>query len=269
LKIKFLCIFILVIFTAPCVFAAPLENLVSSNHAAQMRSGGSLIIESQLRNSAPLLMPQDGNLQILISGIRNDINPNVIVEALYLYRKPAAHHTSAENWDNAQKTGVFNQIVALSTLTGIQYFSASRNSMRTFYEHSSIIDGPQTKNPRSDPVYSQPPQSLTLYARQKDLTFGDNIYQYNYVNTANAAFFVQENVTSLNYGIIPAIGRGNLKSIIAIFDCGDSILIYIASMAKAFSLLGMGDRISNSFSNRAEAILSWLTGRLDREIFSQ
>jgi hypothetical protein len=139
--------------------------------------------------------------------------------------------------------------------------------MRTFYEYSAVIDNPQTGNVLPDPVFSQLPETLALYARQRDLTFGDNIYRYSYVNTVDAVFFAQENITALSYGIIRAIGRGNLQSIIALIDCGDSILIYTVSMARAASLPGMGDRVSSSFKNRAEAALNWLTGRLNTYIF--
>ena len=47
-------------------------------------------------------------------------------------------------------------------------------------------------------------------------------------------------------------------------DAGEYILIYAVSMAKAASLPGMNDRIGSSFSNRAEAILQWITRGADR-----
>jgi hypothetical protein len=111
------------------------------------------------------------------------------------------------------------------------------------------------------------PASLTLYVRQNDLTFGDNVYRYYFVVTQDAVIFTQENVTAMSYGMIPVIGRGNLRSVLAIIDCGDAVLIYAVSMARASSIPGMGGRINNSFTNRAEAILKWLTGRLDNELF--
>jgi len=255
------------IFIVPCAFSVPLDGIVSSAHEALLRSGNEIIIETQLRNPVPRLMPFNIELRQFIAGVHSALGSSIMVEALYLYQKPVRFHTSASLWDSGQKTGVFNQITALSTLTGIQYFSASRNSMRTFYETSAVIDGPQTKKNLPDPVFSQPPAALTLYARQKDLTFGDNVYRYDYVCSSNIIYFVQENVTSLTYGIIPAIGRGNLRSVIAIIDCGDSLLMYAVSMAKAASLPGIGDRISSSFSNRASAILGWLTARLNSTIF--
>jgi hypothetical protein len=252
---------------AVCVFPIPLENLISADHAAQLRNmEQGRIIEAQLKNPAPVLMPNHSGLRQYVTEAMNQLNPNILVEALYLYLKPPHLKTDSDSWDDRQKIKVFNQITAISTLTGIQYYSSSRGAMRTFYEYSNIIDGPITKKPLSDPVFTQLPAVLTVFARQKDLTFGDNIYRYDYVNTPDAVFFTQENITSLNYGIIPVIGKGNLRSVMAVIDCGDIILIYAASMAKSASLPGLSDRISSSFSNRAQAVLYWFSDRLNKEL---
>jgi len=262
-----LLIVLMVLFFAPRAFSLPLENIVLPEYAAQLRSSNEIILEAQLRNPAPMLLPANFELKQFIGSVQNTLNPSLMVEALYLYKKPDAFHTSIYSWDERQKTGIFNQITAISSLAGIQYFSASRNAMRTFYEVSGVIDGPQTRNPLPDPSFSQLPASYSLYARQRDLTFGDNVYRYDYVNRNDIIYFSQENMTSLTYGIIPAIGRGSLRSVIAIIDCGDSILVYALSMARAASLPGMGDRISSSFSNRAAAVLGWLTSRLNSQVF--
>jgi len=264
---QLLFIFILSAAAVLCVFSAPLETLVPLSRAAELNTSEDMIIETQLKNPSPKLLPQNNELRQFVNKIKNALNPGMMVEALYLYKKPASFYSSVYVWEEEQKTKVFNQMLAISTLTGIQYHSSSRNILRTFYEYSNIIDEPAAKNPLPDPVFLKPPESLTVYARQKDLTFGDNIYRYDCTSTKDAIFFVQENITSLTYGVIPAIGKGNLRSIVAVIDCGESILIYAVSMAKAFSLPGMGDRISSSFSNRAEAVLNWLTGRLNSEIF--
>jgi hypothetical protein len=250
----FLTSFILI----PCAFSVPLENIVPS-YAARLRSTGDLITEVQQRDLSPKLLPSDSELRQFFTKGTESLNPNIMVESLYLYKKPQY----SGDWDNAQKTGLYNQLLAISTLTGIQYYSASRGAMRTLFEYSRVIDGPDTKNVLPDPVYSVPPAQLALYSRQKDLTFGDNIYRYNYAAAADGIFFIQENVTSLNYSLVPAIGKGNLRSIMAVFDCGDVLLIYIASMAKAVPVPGMGERIGTSFSNRAEAILKWFINRAE------
>ena len=263
-------VFFFFVFCLPAVLSAlPLENLVSPSHAQRLFENGEMIVETQLSNNPfPVLLPDNDELHQIITNARASFKPNIFVETLYLYKKPENYHSDFNTWDETQKTGILNQALALGTLTGVQYFSSSRNVPRTFYEHSTVIDGPQTKKPLPDPVYLSLPAALTLYARQKDLTFGDNIYRYDYEIKRDFIVFTQENVTSLSIGIINAIGKGNLRSAIAVIDCGDSLLIYAVSMVKALTLSSLRDRISNSFSSRAEAILKWFTNRLDNQLFN-
>jgi len=249
-------------------FALPLENLLSANQITQLNSRDKPVIETQLSNPSPRIIPQNAELNQLVNSVISSIKPNMMIESLFLYKKPADYHTSDFVWDNDQRLAVFNQLTAISSLTGIQYFSTSRNAMRVFYEYSRIIDGPAGKTTLADPVHTRIPASLTLYARQKDSTFGENVYRYDYSSNMHAIYFRQENVTGLSYGIVPVIGKGNLRSVMAFYDCGDSILIYSASMVNALSLPGLSDRVSNSFRSRAEAVLSWFTGRLNNNLFN-
>ena len=244
-------------------FSAPYEELILPQYAAKLPLGGA-VTETQIKNPTLKQLPMHGELRQFVNSIMISLEPNVAVETLFLYKKPA----QADSWNDAQRTQLFNKMLALSTLSGIQYYSATRGAMRTFYEFSQVIDSPNTQKTLPDPTYPQPPASITLYARQKDLTFGDNIYRYDFKTTRDAFFFTQENITALNYGIIPAVGKNKLQSVFAVIDCGDSLLIYAVSMAKTASVLGMGDRIGSSFGNRAEAVLEWFTGKAD-SVFSE
>ena len=216
----------------------------------------------QFKNNSPLLIPNNDTLKNLVESVRSQLGPSVIVETLLLYSKPEGANTSG--WSLEELTALYNQALSLSTLAGIQYYSASRGAMRTFYDSSSIIDNPTAKNPLPDPVFSTPRAELTIYARQKDTTFGDNIYQYTYRYFPGALVFIQENLTDLKVGIFTAVKKNNLHSVVAMLDAGNQILIYAVSMAKATTFPGMNDSIGASFSNRAEAILEWAAAGADR-----
>jgi hypothetical protein len=245
-------------FIIPFVFSIPLEELTGAENANRLRS--SPVSETQLGKPALKLLPALPDLRQFVANSMTSLDPTLAVETLYLYKKP----NPAVIWNEDLRTALFNQMTALSTLAGIEYFSATRNTMRTFYEFSSVIDSPSSKNPLSDPVFNKSPAQYTLFARQKDLTFGDNIYRYDYKTTEGALFFIQENMTSMNYGIIPAVGKNKLRSVLAVIDCGDSLLIYAVSMAKAASIPGMTDRIGNSFKNRADAVYKWFASGADK-----
>ena len=241
--------------------AVLIESLIGQEKTAALLAGEKLIL-SQFNGVQPRYIPQRPSLITLVDTIRRDLEPSVMVETLFVYEKP--ENAKKEAWSAEEEAKLYNGILALSTLAGLQYYSASRGAMRTFYETSSVIDGQSTKRPIPDPVFSRPPARLTIQARQKDLTFGDNIYQYDYYSEADAFFFIQQNLTSLSYGIIPAVSKNKLQSVAAIIDAGNYLLVYIASMSKAVSLPGMKERIGNSFANRSEAIFNWFSGQADK-----
>ncbi|MDR2739130.1 MAG: hypothetical protein LBB68_04795 [Treponema sp.] len=239
-------------------FSASLEELIGADRAAELTASNP-ITEVQHRDILPRLLPRDDRLQRLIDQEMEALGPSILVESLYRYEKPV--HASRETWTEAERTGLYNACLSISSLEGIEYFSFSRNRMRTFYETSTVIDNPDTKRPRPDPAYGTPPAELRIYARQKDLTFGDNIYQYTYYAYPHSLISVQENISAMNVGPIIVVGKDRLRSVVAVLDAGDSLLVYMASMAKAASFPGMKERVGRSFSSRAEAILTWFAGR--------
>jgi hypothetical protein len=258
---KFMSLFFLMAAIAGPVSSLSLEEALGPARAVELANQGTLTAV-QTRKGQPLLIPEHAYTREIIHAAIADLDPGIIVESLFLYTKPAG--ASTESWTEAERTALYNEALALSSLAGIQYFSTSRNTMRTFYETSVIVDGPETKKPRPDPVFAVPPAELTLYARQKDLTFGENLYRYVYHARPDALIFIQENLSDMYNGIIRAVGRNRLRTTVAVLDAGDHLLIYTASLVKAAAIPGMKGRIGASFSTRAEAILGWFSGRADQ-----
>ncbi|MDR0602010.1 MAG: hypothetical protein LBG42_06465 [Treponema sp.] len=257
--------FILAVFP---VFSVSLEELAGPERAAALRNG-ELLSHVQLKNPRPALLPGHAAVRTLIGEIERNLSPGIIVETLSLYKKPGRTRINVDgavsgSWTEEERRNLYNEALAISSLAGIQYYSATRKTMRTFYETSAVITNPETKRPLPDPVYTVPPEELVLYARQKDLTFGDNIYRYEYRTGADFLIFTQENLTAMNVGIITAVGKNRLRSLVAVLDAEDSLLVYAASMARASAFPGLGERIGNSFTNRTKAILQWFTGKADR-----
>ncbi|MDR0403182.1 MAG: hypothetical protein LBH35_06290 [Treponema sp.] len=257
--------FLLLLMVPPAFAQSPqpaqsLTDLVGAERAASLVRGGTLS-SFQNKNPRPALVPSNDFVKNMADEMIRSLRPSFFVENLSLYRKPPAR---GRPWTDSERTALYNESLALSSLAGIQYYSASRKEMRTFYETSTVVSGSDGKNPLPDPVYAVPPPQLVVYARQKDLSFGDNVYRYNYYARPESLVFVQENLSSMNYGIIPAVGKNKLRSIVAVLDAEEYLLIYAVSMAKAASLPGMGERVGNSFSTRAEAILGWFKGQADK-----
>jgi hypothetical protein len=245
---------------ASFLWGATLEELSGPEAAAKLRAGKTLT-EVQLKKPVPRLAPSHAAFRSLLDENMETLAPGILVEGLLRYEKPEG---AGSSWTKAERSALFNGTMALSSLEGVQYYSASRKTMRTFYEYSRVIESPDSRRALPDPFYPEPPALLTLYARQKDLTFGENVYRYDYRAGEDFLAFVQENLTAMNAGIIPAVGKNKLRSVVAVIDAEDSLLVYVASLAKAAAIPGMGERIGSSFTSRVEAILKWFVGRADR-----
>jgi hypothetical protein len=249
----------------PGVSAAPdLASLTGKTIAAELLQG-KLLSDARFGNVDPSLMPYHAKLRGIFAENAASLEPSMLVESLYLHKKPARFGWGA--WTAAEKTEVLNALVSISTLAGIEYYSRSRGSMRTFYEKSAVINDPRQKIPRPDPAFSpdEAPSGLTIYARQKDLSFGDNVYRYDYFIGDEAIIFTQTNCNALSYGIIPLAAKEKLRVLAAVLDAGPFFLIYAASMTRAPSFPGLKKKAGDSFASRAEALIKWFTLRIDGE----
>jgi hypothetical protein len=256
-----LAVLLLALAAAPS-FAGPPGGLVGEEAWEELLRGG-VLSEARFGRAEPAMAPDYAPLRSILERSGAAVRPGVLVESLYLYKKPATFGAAA--WTMAEKTAVLNALVSLSTLAGTQYYSNSRGRMRTFYETSAVINDPLGKAALPDPVFSPEkplPANLTLYARQKDLSFGDNVYRYDYFIDGDSVIFTQTNCTALSYGIIPLAAKEKLISIAAVIDAGEYFLIYAASMAKAPSVPGLSKKAGDSFSARAEALIKWFISRI-------
>jgi hypothetical protein len=257
---RFACLLFLLGFSTQ-VFPASLEEL-TGDERAQVLFAGETLTEVQTKNPQTRLLPRHAGLRQLVEETMLKLGPNILAESLVLYKK--APNARRAIWNEDERRALYNNSIAISSLAGIEYYSASRKQMRTFYEYSRVIDSPESQKVLDDPFFDEPPASLCIYARQKDLSFGDNIYRYDFFTDLDYLIFTQENLTSMRYGIIPALGKNKLHSIAAVIDTGDALLLYSASMADAPSIPGFTKRISNSFTNRIAAVLKWFSGQADK-----
>jgi hypothetical protein len=106
LRCKKLLPLILFLAIAELSFSATLEELIGLGRAADLAASNP-ITEVQYRETSgpdpkPRLMPQDENLQRLISSAMETLSPTILVESLYRYKKPA--RLGASNAEAAKRT---------------------------------------------------------------------------------------------------------------------------------------------------------------------
>ena len=189
--------------------------------------------------------------------IRDDLlalDPKIGVEVVFLVEAPASIHSVDAD--------LLTTLRAFSTMEGIEYYSASRDRMRTLFYDSYVIAGPDDTRPLPDPVVREISEREVLHVYQRDSSFGRNVYEITYVTHGEAVRLRMQNLSRMYYqGIIPAVGPDQLGLNLVVYPLGDHLLFYGNSAARPATLLGMEERVQRSFYNRLVALYRWFMSR--------
>ncbi|UTC63957.1 hypothetical protein E4O00_08645 [Treponema sp. OMZ 788] len=151
----------------------------------------------------------------------------------------------------------------ISGLEGIEYFSNTRQEMRTLYLTSHAVKEVKTSDgvvyERIDDPLNEEFDGLEVFARHIDHTFGDNIYKYRYFKNNSDVGMVCTNKQKIIYSDFKLISLPAEDMIVSmtVYDLDDYILIYSSMQAKFPIIPFVGNKIKRSFSARLTAIYTW------------
>ncbi|MFA7567396.1 MAG: DUF6675 family protein [Alkalispirochaeta sp.] len=159
---------------------------------------------------------------------------------------------------------LYNILRSISTMKGIEYYSVSKERMRVFYEESYAVDTPNSPQRIPDPVVTTIPRQETVYAFQKDSTFGTNLQRIDYSRSGDQTLLRMENVTTMVYKVIPMVTPGNLRIFLLVQPVPkDSTVWFYGNIGvRVPGLFGLQDRAQESFYNRIIALHDWFVQEL-------
>ena len=231
-----------------------LEDILPAATCAALRKEGSLQRGAfDNKAGAPCEYLPSGPLADSVRGYWSGGSCDYMREMLFLYKKSA----SAAALSAEESGKIIERILkSVSRLEGTTYFSNSRQEERLLYERAFCISDAESKTPIPDPINAQT-NGLSVLVLLKDLTFGENIYNFSYHQRdgQTASFFVNE--TPFKYMGITGIKAGDLKSVLLVEDLGDEMLIYGIVRADFLSFPGIKKRMEASISSRMDAMYKW------------
>lgn len=247
----------LVLFLLPCaLWAAPLASLVSPDVASGLLAGSEYRRSATGKTAGTAWTPGHA-LAARVTGELASEKPNVVVEALYLWKKPASASPEAET------LAVYNILRSVASLQGIEYWSASRGKMRLFYEESWRVVSPTDTARIPDQALTELPQRESITVWQKDLSFGGNLNQVDYTSAADGVLMESVNLTKMYYSVVPVASPGALKVRVLVLSVDEGLLFWVVSSANATVVPGVRGKLESSFGNRAEAIFRWFAGKAE------
>lgn len=184
------------------------------------------------------------------------------VESLYLIPWSAISSALTSLPADEFQLKVYNILRSISTLQGIDYYSASRERMRTLFAETWAINNPDEKEKRADPLVDRIPKRDTVYIHQKDLTFGKNVSKVEYQKGDNSFRMNIVNLTTMTYMFFPLVRKENMSMQMLIVPSQEGVLFYGLNTVDVMDLKIFHNKMRDSFTNRMIALYNWFLSQL-------
>lgn len=179
----------------------------------------------------------------------------VYIESLHFFP-----HRNHDIQDFSRK--LYDILTDVESMEGIEYYSASRDSMRVLFTQSYFVRSPQNLERIKPESESTIPPDQSFWLFQQDQTFGKNIYSMNLLQSSRTIHMQMQNNSTVNYGIFPAIREQNMKIHMTVHVLEEGIAIFSSIRALPVISLGLESRIQSSMENRLIAITNWFLHKL-------
>ena len=231
------------------------------------RLAGGALLEHTFRAGDDLELFPNVPLKARVSSQVVATKPTIGVELLTLY-KPRARDKGADEMGSMSETqhhlAIYNILRSTSTLKGIEYYSASRKRMRTYFHDAYTIASPEDRTKIADQLVTSIPQNDTGYAWLSDSSLGQYAaaveYHYHYDYFAMSI----SNVTTVWQFIIPLAQPGGLNMLVLIVPCDEEFLLYGLVFVDTPDAFGLAQAKIASFYNRLKALFAWFKVHYER-----
>ena len=143
-------------------------------------------------------------------------------------------------------------------MEGLEYWSASRQRMRTLYAEAYRVESLSNRTKLPDPqgVQDSLPAFLgDFHAYLRDLTFGGNVFDYSIKVNSSSLSMTNANATTMSFLLIPLIPPRSIKTNIIIVPCEEGLLVHFLSTMEVIDIVA--GRVFESAGNKSLAILGW------------
>lgn len=239
---------------AVVAYAAPASAYVPSAAAAALAASGEARASSVGDGIALKLAPDHPSVAAIRTALAA-ADPDVVVEALFLWKKPRRSDPAAE------LLAVYNILRAVGSLQGIEYFSASRGRRAVLFEESWLTPSMDDRTALADTSVSTLPARESLSAWQRDASLGGAMYRYDLASGPDWVSAAFVNATPITYGFLNLAAPGTLHVRAVAVMVDEGVLLYLCVSVKPGVLPGLAGKFESSFGNRVDALYAWFTSR--------
>lgn len=169
--------------------------------------------------------------------------------------------TAARFRYTAEAPGLIRHVGAISTLTGMRYWSTTHKQWKTLIVDAYALSGAQAGQRRPDFSPDEMKEGQVLYFEQVDNLAGKGIYRIHIAEaSSNRLVFDIENVSTMRYLLIPIFHPGEIQSIYYLDRESENVWRFYGMVRTGQNASGLIAGNQSSAINRAVAFYRYFVG---------
>lgn len=187
--------------------------------------------------------------------------PLYSAESLYYLPKETLVERSKNPADADTSVAAAAKVLRMiSKMQGVQYYSNGDKKWETLYKRAYMVENPRSKQAIPDQTDGDA-DGKTFFCLLDDHSFGENVYQLDYRQSADEVSVCFTNTDALKVAMITGVKPRDLKINLVVTDCGDAFLVYLVAQAKYPQISFLEKRLRRSLAARMDAIYGWFTNQ--------
>lgn len=179
-----------------------------------------------------------------------------VFEGLFLLDKQELLKNGKSGKQTVTIEDVSEKMRSFSQMEGMKYYSTTRKKEMVLYKKAYGIKSAEEAVKISDENTGNA-DGKKLYALLDDSSFGKCRYVFDCFQSENTYYTVFTNLDDMGIGPFKAIYPGNIQIHVLVIDCGENLLLYLATDLDSVNFPGIKGQISDSIISRMNAVHGW------------
>jgi hypothetical protein len=158
---------------------------------------------------------------------------------------------------------LFNELSRIHSLSGVTYYSESRNKTTILFDDVFRVAAPGSHVPLPELRFDSVPEKLCMTVHVKDANFGSTWYSITIGTGPTSIAITMENAKPLGFFILRAFDSGGVRMRFTVVPVDEGLLVSGVCVANPSSTAAAMVDMFSAIQKRVQAVEGWVVKRVE------
>lgn len=237
-------------------FAQPIAAVLPDLSAKEMES---LLANQQLfddvKPGAPVKYAPSGSQGDSLRALASTPDSKIVVQSAFLLK--------GKTLSDADRLELFNKLLTIDTLSGVTYFSETRNKVTVLFDKVFRVERSGSHEPLANPHVEKVPDQYAILIHIKDANFGSTWYSLAIESNPSSVVISLENTRPLGIMVFRAFDVSGVKIRFTVVPVDEGLLVAGVCAANPSDTASNFVDMFSAIQKRVMAVEGWVLRQVE------